>query len=224
MKTKLGKYEKIKECPEIGYLIGAIWGDGSTYIHKQNGKIISLKVKDKEFSDRVSDAIFRITGSRPPRHYYERNRVLFNRKNGKTYKWLDKKFIIQIKSDSLYDLIKSKKRCLKYINRYPLNFLRGIYDAEGCVFLYGKERDIPKVKFGVKDKKLIDLVSYLLQKIKIEYTIRKRVDDCYVIEIRSNSTKLFQKKIDFRINRKHQRLIGNKEYFPTKKYKNEKEY
>lgn len=215
MKMKNNKYENIKECPEIGYFIGSIWGDGCAYLHKHKYKCLRLSVTDKNFSDYFRNVIFKITGVFPSQRYYKRKKIILTPK--KTYKYLSKKFVIKIKSNALYDLIKDKKRCLKYIKKYPQQFLRGMFDAEGCVFLNNKKH--PRVTFVNKDKKIIDLVDILLKKFKIEYTVGKNCQRMYIIRISQNSRKLFLKKIDFRINRKHQRLIGNTEYFPSEKYK-----
>ena len=214
---KLGKYEKIKECPELGYFIGAIMGDGYAFLKHAKCRTpqrgICLGVRDKDFSDYYGKkVVFKITSSLPPQEYHEYETTTPNRK-----KYWGGSFIIQFPSKTLYDLIKDKKRCLKYIKKYSIAFLQGIFDAEGgCRIVKGK---YIRVYFGSKDKKLIDLVSSLLKENKIEHTSKKRMSDgIWRFKIRASSTKLFQQKIDFRINRKHQRLIGNKEYFPSDVY------
>ena len=187
--------EKAKQSSvELAYVLGVIYGDG--YLGKS---FIKLKVKDKDFAKNFSNYIFKWSGYNCP--------VTMNK---------EKFFLVQLSSTPACKFLSRIK--LKEIKEWNFNekalFLRGLYDSEGYA---GRNH----ITFTNSNKRLIDLVSLLLNELDIKHTIifnkpskgvigkwtfiRKKI---YRILITNyENKKKFYEKIGFSIKRKNDRLI-----------------
>ena len=126
---------------------------------------------------------------------------------------------------------------LKVINTSESSFIRGFFDAEGCINIkYQKGRIYPRIFLTNSDIRLIDYVKDYLQKIGISSNIQintkggkektilgkntKTMKDCYNLSIENISgVKKFADEINFTVNRKKDKLnkvIGDIEKYGNK--------
>ncbi len=187
--------ESAKEnSEELAYILGVVYGDG--YLGKS---MVRLKVKDEDFAKNFSDYIFKWSGYNCP--------VTLNK---------EKFFLVRLYSTPTCKFLSRIK--FTDIKKWNLNekssFLRGLYDSEGYA---GRNH----ITFTNSDKKLTNLVSFLLKEFSIKHTIifnkpskgvigkwtflRKKI---YRILITNyENKKKFDEKIGFSIKRKNDRLI-----------------
>jgi intein-encoded DNA endonuclease-like protein len=207
--------EFLKPSEELAYVIGVKLGDGYTSRKKRaikgyNNVTIGLKVNDREFAEEFGRCLVEVLGRRPIKPRY-RNGV--------------GKYIIEVRSQTLYELLKKPvdlarlKKYIEHCKRCMAAFLRGFADSEGCVDNRGY------VNISNTDCELLTYVKELLKRFGIEstgpwpkrrqgktfynpktmkrYTYKK---DEYFIYIRAGSNVSFYKNIGFTIRRKKRRL------------------
>jgi intein-encoded DNA endonuclease-like protein len=214
---KNGKYNTIKYNKSLGYLFGAIVGDGTINISKSTHMPrFKLNVKDKDFANSFANAIYNICNYRPPINIYYApyRKYKHNYCNNLYYK-------VSFHSDSFYKLY--NKKFDNIINKYPINFLKGVYDAEGYVTLR-KDKKHFVIGLGMTNKKIIYLIRKHLDKLNITHKLfiaRTRTTNrpYYKIYIsNTDSIELFKQKINFSITRKSERLNGNPKYINSINY------
>lgn len=212
------KYESITECPEIGYLVGAIDGDGSASLIRRSSDNsiqprISLKAKDKDFIQFFQRCVQMITSNTPNIRYREKSRISPKSKHN----YISRRWIISFDSQHLYQTYWTKR--IFYAKKYPIQYLQGIFDSEGSVKV-SNNRSI-QIWLAMTDQKIIQLIKRLLINLQIQSTIKQRKSDqIYKRAIRGGSSKeLYKQFIGFRIKRKHERMIGNKLYYSTEVYR-----
>jgi intein-encoded DNA endonuclease-like protein len=207
--------EFLKPSEELAYVIGVKLGDGYTSRKKRaikgyNNVTIGLKVNDREFAEEFGRCLVEVLGRRPIKPRY-RNGV--------------GKYVIEVRSQTLYELLKKPvdlarlKKYIEHCKRCMAAFLRGFADSEGCVDNRGY------VNISNTDCELLTYVKELLKRFGIEstgpwpkrrqgktfynpktmkrYTYKK---DEYFIYIRAGSNVSFYKNIGFTIRRKKRRL------------------
>jgi intein-encoded DNA endonuclease-like protein len=149
----------LNPSPSLAYLLGALKGDGNVY---SNGvrNIVQLKVKAYSFAYNVYIAMKNI-GLRP--------RLKQSKdKNGKQM-WLtyafSKEFCKWYKTLTYEDLE-------RIAMEYPLDFLRGFYEAEGCRH-YNKHGSL-RIAIANKNAGLIDICRKILERLGYECSIHER--------------------------------------------------
>ena len=212
-------YEELTECSPIGYFIGVIDGDGSASIHYKNKRryisyIITLGAHDKDFIDFFLDCIYKITKVKPTKRYEER--ITNFKKSNKQY--LSKKWRVRFNSKALYDLYQNQR--LNYIKKYPIQYLQGVFDSEGCVFLNKHKK--PRICIGMHNLEIITHVKNVLFDNNIRSSNIYQRGECYSLKLSIDGSILFSKKLGLHIKRKQQRLLGNTNYFPTEVYRDAK--
>jgi intein-encoded DNA endonuclease-like protein len=207
--------ELLRPSEELAYVIGAKLGDGYTTMGRRivksyNRVRIGLKVRDGEFAEEFGRCLAKVLGRR--------------RMNPRYRKSL-RRYVIEIRSQTLYELLKKPvdlnrlKKYIEHCERCTVAFIRGFADSEGCVkkegyiFIYNTDyelltyvKDLLKL-LGIKStgpwpKRLQGKTFYDHKKMK-RYTYKKK---CFHIYIRAGSNVNFYKNIGFTIERKQKRL------------------
>ncbi len=198
----------IDSSPELSYLIGAFKGDGSIYRYASIYGL-SFGVKDLEFIQAVQNAIRKVV-SKVPKIYKVRNH------ESMLYKFLmSNKDLFTVLSQLLIDL-------KRIIDIYPIDFLRGFFDAEGTAVTQKVHKGLwswtqYRVSFYNTKKDLLDLVRELLIRLGITPAPRyyvtignmgKTQQSCYILSVyRKKSIVRFMRLIVSSIPRK--RLLLN---------------
>ncbi|MEM5834605.1 MAG: LAGLIDADG family homing endonuclease [Candidatus Aenigmatarchaeota archaeon] len=200
---------KPKPCKELSYIIGVCFGDASLYKQKNYHYKIELRAKDKEFVEKFSYCLAFILDKKPNKIYED-----------------GKYFRIQVGCKSLYNFLAGKKlKDLKYvIEKYPKEFLQGLFDSEGCPHVEANKGFVVKVGLVSTSLELLKYVKQLLKKFKIDSKItmcikpgssctfdKKRiVRKKYVYRLivhKFCNTKKFAVKIGFTSKRKQEKLV-----------------
>ncbi|MEM1954750.1 MAG: LAGLIDADG family homing endonuclease [Nitrososphaerota archaeon] len=210
--------EFLKPSEDLAYVAGAIAGDG--YVYKKSKLapryndefVVGLDVKDKEFAQFFAIALAKVLKRKPP------------------IPWQNKKYgrwVVMIRCKALYELfnkpidIEKMRPFVEHCEKCICAFLRGFFDSEGCV------RKVGEIRVYNTNYKLLEYVTYLLNKIGIETTsdkprlhgragnsirnpktgkIYKTRKDVYYVAIRAKSNLMFYEKVGFTIERKRKRL------------------
>ena len=192
-------------------LIGLVFGDGNLrrVVHGKSysSGTVSYASKDLELARRAGILLAKVLGrEKPYRPYWSpKNRV----------------HVVQAGSKQLTEMLAAGLAALEpLILRYPLRFLKGIYDAEGCLNVKTKSNRLyPRVFLTNSDPEILSLTERLLHDLGIKTTIElntragktKRIfgketvtrSDVYNICIgRFEMVKKFSQLIGFRISAK----------------------
>lgn len=137
----------------LGYILGTMFGDGSTSMPKPTNNIktyqVRLGVNDKCFAEAFARALKEIGLNPCTLHYGKRYHIVATSRN----------FVEWFRSLSLTDID-------KIISGYESNFMAGFYDSEGylCSRLYGN-RKTPQCQMGVCNSDL-GLIQWINQMLK----------------------------------------------------------
>ena len=219
--------EFLEPSEELAYVMGVKIGDGYASRRKRvikgyNRVRIGLEVKDREFATEFGRCLAKVLGRRPINPRY-RNDV--------------GKYIIEVRSQTLYELLKKPvdldrlKPYIEHCERCMAAFLRGFADSEGCVNKEGY------IIISNTDYELLTYVKELLKRLGIESTgpwpkrllgktfcnakTMKRyiyTKDEYYIYIGAGSNINFYKNIGFTIGRKQWRLENYIKKHRTRKH------
>lgn len=230
------KLNTIKNFDEnLPYVIGLLMGDGCFYKVIKNGSYnngrIILGVKDKDLAQKFSFSI---------------SNILKNKKKYGLRLSKDKRvYIVELHSKELVELLlKEFNDLIKVIKISEVSFMRGFFDAEGCINIkYQKNRIYPRIFLTNSDINLINYVKNYLKRKGIRSSIQintkrgkekiilnkktKTTKDCYNLSIENlEGVKKFADEINFTVNRKKTKLnniIRNIEkhgnYIPPRKWK-----
>jgi DNA endonuclease len=193
--------------PALCYVIGAFQGDGSSCFTGDHVYMIKLKVKDKDFAEAFSIAVGIILGIRPPWPRYDPRRNY----------WCTELASLLL-MEFLRKPLEEIRPIVEHCPRCSSAFLRGFFDAEGCV-------SAGSITASNSDGDLLDLVTAQLDRLSIEFTgpyltsrggrtviIKGKPyranHDVYIIRIRNVSRRAYLDKVDFMIQRKHARLLS----------------
>lgn len=204
-----------KSDEKLPYLIGIILGDGCFYKVIKNGSYtqgrIILGVKEKELAEYFSHISAYILG----------------KKTGHKVRWSKHQnvYIVEFCSKELVELLsKPLTKLDNSIKISPKNFIKGIYDAEGCISIKSQNNRLyPRIFLTNSNLKLINYIKRLLEKYDITSTIQKNTipGKIKVINHRETATRKicynlcieniqgvrnFLKLISFTIKRKQDKL------------------
>jgi intein-encoded DNA endonuclease-like protein len=208
--------ELLEPSETLAYIIGAVLGDGYPKIKGRVRKgyrhtIIRFEAVDREFVEEVARCTAVVLNRPPPK--------LKMRKG-------TRKYYIEVESKTLWELLKKPidlERLRKYIEhceKCMTAFLRGFFDAEGCVsksgyiLAFNTNYEVLTYVQGLLKRFGIESTGPRVSRpagslIKIDpitgkiYTTKK---DCYCIYIRSYCNVDFYEHIGFTIVRKQERL------------------
>jgi len=139
---------------DLAYVLGAHLGDGCS---NRYSKRMELRVKDEEFADRFAETLRRMgfgvyRMSKDGVYYVFGISAMF-------YRWLE-----NLDLDSLEDIV----------NAYPIDFLRGFFDAEGSFFA-GRKTDRktgqPHCTITNTREDLIELIKRTI--VRLGFQVRK---------------------------------------------------
>lgn len=195
-RRKIDFYQRdftVRPIPEMAYLIGATEGDGCLFKYKGN-YMVSLVVKDKDFAETYATCLSVIIGRkfnvrRDTRGYHQA--VAFNKR---LYNFL--KFDITLQKE--------------IIEKYPADYIRGFFDAEGCAFgvITFANNDLSKLsRIQNMLKRHFDIPSTCRLADRMAETLRKIYDGDrngirYVLRVKQVGYPAFATKIQSSIARK----------------------
>ena len=165
-----GRKGKIKEIPELYYVLGSLLGDGCAYQWKITSNFVIL-VGNYSFTKKYARRLSKSTNKKSI-HYVDRTKNIW---------------FVRINNFKLFSLLKNSKLDSKYLfnqiktksRKSKLYFIEGFFDAEGCVkIVKEKNRKTPKICLDITNtnKELLDIIQNLLfntLKIKSNYSIQK---------------------------------------------------
>jgi len=198
--------------PQLAYVLGAMLGDG--YIKKRRKglgqqKYVILDVKDRDFAEGFQKAI---------------NNCL---KRSVSIQKCATGFRVEVHSIFLYDLFKQGLGAVERIaEAYSVDFLRGLFDAEGYVTYHEEKNGRLQKCVGLSNSnlELISIAQRFLRYIGIESKVSKQNSvgrktiapdghsiitkkQCYLLRIRrKDGILLFFHKIGFLIKRKEKAI------------------
>lgn len=201
---------KEEPSPALSYIIGANKGDGCTLA---NSGVVKLEVTDKDFAQAFNSKMAALLSRAKP------NKILVRSRPDRL-----PIYVVRYASVQLVQLLRQPlERLIEYASRFPREFLRGFFDAEGHVDV-GITKYL-KLRVGAEntDKKLLSKARELLNRLKIaSRTCRKRRNGTimtirgktfvkrrtsYSMEIgRLSDVKVFVDEIGFSIKRRNQKL------------------
>ena len=180
-------------CEHLAYLAGALEGDGSI-----RRKGVSLKVKDKEFVDRVEECLRKINLN-PGRYVRENGHHEVWAYSVKLTEWIEKNLM------NLPQMLGEKEMRA---------FVRGFFDAEGSAMprrLSSSPSGWNRIEFTNTDLKLLKIVRNMLNELGILTSLRfkgllKSGKSDYVLSVLHPSKLTFIRLIGSTIRRKADRL------------------
>jgi len=121
-----GRYTALTPSAELAYIIGALLGDGNL---SARGYQIRLEAKDRDFVEKFSSCLTNVLNRDIPYPVWgPRSDGLYYTSGG---------------SRHLFEFLKQgwKDDFVLVVERYPSDFLRGLFDSEGCVSLRRRFRN-----------------------------------------------------------------------------------
>ena len=212
---------KPNPSPELSYLLGVLYGDGSISVNSVNSGnyMFTLTAKDKEFVEEFQRCINAIIGKiyAIQKHYYK-----------KTY---GPYYTCCAYSKELISFLSNKLEYFKpIINSYPNDFLRGFFDSEGCFSsqIYKKSKNgndcfTSSLSVCNTNKEIMLFMNDLLDRLDIKMTFYESAWYKRILGTTRNGKKYnkmlyrlmaynvktfikFRDKIGFTIERKQNRL------------------
>lgn len=168
----------LEPSKELSYVIGVIDGDGFISKAKNGNYRIGLNVTKKEFIEKFCKFLAKILNKDKPIPFFFDNNT---GKNGcfrcLTY---SRKLYYFLKKDSVESIIK----------KYPLSYIKGVFDSDGCISHTNKKTTI---RIFNTDKKILNKVQKALNLLKIKNTIHTNRRGYFSIWIRRPSVNNFLK-------------------------------
>ena len=188
---------------ELGYILGVIGGDGYVIVKRTKGRI-GLEVKDQDFAQHFHNQLAQWSGLKFSLGFNQNKKlyttILYSLRAARFLKDFD-----------IYNLINAD-------NKIKANFLRGLFDSEGCVQAYNL-RTLRKatrfISFHNSDEKLVFFVKTLLESLGIRVqNIDKIIGSGFIkhgvyFRLRvggKQNLKMFKDEIGFSIKRKNKKL------------------
>lgn len=148
--------QEIAPSPDLSYVIGVVKGDGWAY-HLHRHYRIGLNAKSPRFVRKFSEYLAKVLGREKPYAVYQRK---------------DGLYVTEGNSKPLYHFLKNDG-WRGVTGKYPIEFLVGFFDSEGCVTYRGGSISI---EFYCSDFDLLSYVVRTLEKQGIRASIRKKSD------------------------------------------------
>lgn len=190
-----------KLTPEYAYIIGVLLGDGNIQYDR-----IRFGVKDRKFIIKIKQNLKR---------WLKYPIYIKKIKNNKSYL-----YYIVFNSVYISKLTQEKIKKIKTLKdkKLIIAFLEGAYDSEGSVDI-----NRLRIRFAVKDKQFINLITTSLEKLKINYKLTKDKNYFYWIRIYGTECIKFNNFIKFSIEKRKNNLKENiKRYYQKEKDNNKK--
>ena len=165
-----GRKGKLKNIPELFYVIGALLGDGCLYRWRLTNNFVLL-MGDKRFADKYARLVTLCTNKKS-KAYINRNQNIW---------------FVKSNNFELYSFFKKSREDLSYLTNLLKNsdrkcsilFIEGLFDAEGCVkIIKEKARKTPKICLDITNTnfELLEVFKNLLKisfEIEANYSIQK---------------------------------------------------
>ena len=171
LKRDIGK-KIVLNKPKLAYVLGVLMGDGSVYVHKR-GYRIELHVRDEEFARSFAEAL-KALGLNPwiggP---YEPH-------SGKKPEY---KVVAYSKDLAMsYQQMQHLERLKEFLsdNTLFINFLRGFYESEGCLY---KPTSYRRLLIYNNNADLLQYICERLQDFGIKASIREYRKGEWCLEI-----------------------------------------
>lgn len=201
----------LKPSKELAYIVGTMFGDGSTSMIKSYNRReyrITLSVRDREFAEKTAECLGVALNRPPPRTSL--------RKDGRYY--------VSVRNKTLFDLLHGRdpekiKPFVEHCDECKAAFLRGFFDSEGTITEDGV------LNAFNSNLELIKYVARLLAELGIETTgpylskrkglpmkcpktgkVYEKKKDIYILHVKKKSIPTSYQKIGFTIKRKQKRL------------------
>ncbi|MBN1215511.1 MAG: hypothetical protein JXA99_08700 [Candidatus Lokiarchaeota archaeon] len=211
-----GKLKKFDE--NLGYILGVLFGDGSTWDLGERGGI-ELRTTNKSFALVFYNAILNYTKEKPK--YHVRTYTKHFKKENRVYKNV---IYYEVFYNSVYfvrNIIKlfgktttkewriSSSLYLSLGNKFCKSFIRGLFDSEGSFYIC-KNRVKGTLEFSTTNKNGVECLALLLSKMGFVLNINKiRRKGFYEYKLRAHRVEIIKKfysEIGFSIDYKQQKL------------------
>jgi len=192
--TRMNVIDK-RPSPELSYVLGVIDGDGWFYKIKEKylRYNIGLGATDKEFIDEFNRCLSIVL-----KRSISPIRVGQITKGGKKY------YCVQMTSRDLYNFLNQDIEELgSYIEAFPTNYLRGLYDSDGDV---GTNKHNKCVRLGSINRDKLQYARFLLSQLGIHSHINPEGKYYRLVIGRISDIKKFRRYIGFTIERKQKSL------------------
>lgn len=145
----------LNPSPALSYVLGVLYGDGYTYIHR-NSHVIGLKAKDREFVVAFCEAMNKIN-LHPYIDLQQRKYYRATISSKRFFEWFRKVELGKIES---------------LVSGHEVDFIRGVFDSEGTL---GRRKDKNWLSLSINDTnfKLLQLIRKLLFKLGFRTNIYK---------------------------------------------------
>ena len=190
MKTKF----EIIPSPELSYLLGVRYGDAK---FDKKGYSFGLEAKDRDFLEEFVKCIYKVTG-----------------KKIKIWRNKRKYFLSKLGSKKLFEfMMLPLKEHKLFIEKYPIDFIRGFFDSEGCIGIYKDKRKKNtydrKLSMCCTNREIILFCQKLLKEMDITLHLYLRQEEnrkkLYKLEIEKKDEIMhFWEKINPTIKRKRE--------------------
>jgi len=190
---------------EIGYILGALKGDGFLGKNTKKQRMIMLSVGNKTFCETFRDCLFSICG-----HKYKVSKVK-NYRYTQGFCW-----VVRCTIRSLVDFFENYNiyNLMNEGNDIKAGFLRGFFDAEGCSFCRYYPNRTSYTKIVVicnKNRKLLELCQVLLESLELKtrkISNRTMKSDVYSLHLSISKKNLtrFKERVGFSIPYKNSNL------------------
>ncbi|MCD6371918.1 MAG: hypothetical protein J7L39_04370 [Candidatus Aenigmarchaeota archaeon] len=200
----------ISPSPHLSYFLGALLGDGNIRRKKNYKYEIRLRVKDKDFAEYFAYSLSKILN-----------------KSVKVGKERDltrsgERFSVVVSNKRLWEFLyyNSLSNLIKIAEKFPQDFLRGLFDAEGSasrssVGFYNTNKEIINSvvrllkRLGIKTK--VKVWIHKGEKVRIRNKIYKSNHDILCVLItKKNDIIKFSRLVGFNISRKRKKLPGGR--------------
>lgn len=217
------EWEKIKfniiPCPELSYLIGVHYGDMKHMKYEKKSQFAcGLQSIDKEFVDEFRRCACIVVGKEPTNIWQTKDK----RRIKPLYGWS----IFSKKLYLFFSKTKAAHEFKTFIEKYPNDFLRGLWDSEGSITSLANYHD-PCLRLAMSNKEIVIYSKKLLNDLGMDFkyyefkSYRARIGKLHFYNNESiiakkmlytlatkkrKNIKLFYKKINFSIIRKQEKL------------------
>jgi len=201
----------LKPSPELSYIIGVVLGDGCIRIKDEYHYTICLKTKDKEFAEKFAECLRKL----------ELKARIRQESDSRRLRWVAEAY-----SKSLYMFLKQPlENLVKVAEKYPKEFLQGLFDSEGFSVVSAGKKLLVAIHFTNSNKDILNIVQKMLKErfnidskrylciaegtlVKTPSGISQASKDIYTLAIESRADICrFTADIGFNIKRKQEKLV-----------------